>query len=147
MHNAVPDIGDFLDRWAGERHAWGVRDCSVGFVSSWVEACTGIDPASGFRGRYSTARGAARMITRAGGPVALYEGLAHAVRWSGRNIARAGDVGLVIGLSQRTKSGRASLSKRSVVLTGAICTGDRWAVFTGDGMLVAGLAFVRAWGP
>ena len=46
--------------------AWGRHDCAL-FAADCVLAMTGYDPAAPFRGRYSTARGAARSIRRVTG--------------------------------------------------------------------------------
>lgn len=44
---------------------WGVSDCGM-FASDVALAITGIDAAKAFRGRYTTERGAARALKRAG---------------------------------------------------------------------------------
>lgn len=143
------DLGAYLQRWTRERFEWGVRDCGLGFVAGWVEACTGRNPAADLRGRYRTGRGAALMVARAGGSEALYGELANGVRWVRREPAEArlGDVGLVVVLTRRTRTGRMSLSKRSRKLAGAICTGKRWALFADKGLLVASMTPAAVWGP
>lgn len=45
--------------------AWGSHDCCL-FAAGAVEAMTGVDPMPEFRGRYSTAIGAARALKRYG---------------------------------------------------------------------------------
>jgi hypothetical protein len=87
-------------------------------------------------------------VARAGGPEALYEQLAHTVRWVRRDPAeaRAGDVGLVVALTRRTPTGRISLSKRSRKLAGAIYTGRRWALFAERGLIVASMTPTAVWG-
>lgn len=50
--------------------AWGSHDCAL-FAADWVASATGTDPAQGLRGRYRTARGAARLIKREGGLEAI----------------------------------------------------------------------------
>ena len=45
--------------------AWGRHDCAL-FIADAVEAMTGEDLAAGWRGRYSTALGARRVLRRAG---------------------------------------------------------------------------------
>ncbi|GAB6125035.1 DUF6950 family protein [Humidesulfovibrio idahonensis] len=56
---------------------WGTADCCL-FVGDCILAMTGIDPASEFRGRYMTARGAQRCLRRycGGGVEALAEKIA-----------------------------------------------------------------------
>lgn len=45
--------------------AWGQHDCCT-FSAGAVEAMTGVDPMPEFRGRYSTAIGSARALSRFG---------------------------------------------------------------------------------
>lgn len=144
----MSELGPYLQRWTRERFAWGGTDCGLGFVAGWVQASTGQDPAAALRGRYRTARGAARIVARAGGAEALYDELAHGVRWVRRDPAeaRAGDVGLVVALTRRTRTGRISLSKRSRKLAGAIFTGKRWALFAERGLVVASMSSTAVWG-
>jgi hypothetical protein len=51
---------------------WGVRDCSL-FAADAVLCITGTDPAKGYRGRYKTAIGAARLQKMYGGLSGLVE--------------------------------------------------------------------------
>lgn len=44
---------------------WGRHDCAL-FAADAVLAMTGVDPAEGWRGRYSTPRGAIRVLRRDG---------------------------------------------------------------------------------
>src|SRR5690606_24088577 len=46
--------------------AWGDHDCCL-FAADVIRALTGVDVAADLRGRYSTAIGAKRVITREGG--------------------------------------------------------------------------------
>ncbi|MFQ5783616.1 MAG: hypothetical protein ACE5H8_02180 [Alphaproteobacteria bacterium] len=54
----------------GRRFAWGGHDCAL-FVCDCILAMTGCDPAARFRGRYRTARGAARALRRIAGVATL----------------------------------------------------------------------------
>lgn len=47
---------------------WGVLDCCF-FAGNWIRDATGRDPLASFRGRYRTAREAARLLLRGGGMV------------------------------------------------------------------------------
>jgi len=64
-----PDWKIRLSRYVTE--AWhrpfepGVHDCAL-FAAGAVEAMTGVDPADGWRGRYTTLRGGARVLRREG---------------------------------------------------------------------------------
>lgn len=44
---------------------WGRNDCAL-FAADWVRKCTGTDHAKGWRGKYSTEKGAKIKLTRAG---------------------------------------------------------------------------------
>lgn len=44
---------------------WGRTDCAL-FASDWIWEATGVDPAEAFRGKYTTAAGAARALKRYG---------------------------------------------------------------------------------
>ncbi len=70
---------------------WGVHDCCL-FAADCVHVITGVDHAASFRGKYSTALGAQRVITERGGLVAfLTEQLGEPVHPA---LAQTGDVGL-----------------------------------------------------
>jgi hypothetical protein len=61
-------LADFL---ADEKpFAWGSRDCCL-FAADAVLCITGTDPAKGYRGRYKTAIGAARLQRLYGGLAGL----------------------------------------------------------------------------
>lgn len=45
---------------------WGAQDCGIGFVAEHIIACTGKDVAAPFRGRYTTALGAVRVLKAEG---------------------------------------------------------------------------------
>jgi hypothetical protein len=63
-------LADFL---ADEKpFAWGSRDCCL-FAADAVLCITGTDPAKGYRGRYKTAIGAARLQKLYGGLAGLVE--------------------------------------------------------------------------
>ena len=47
---------------------WGRHDCVL-FGANWVRELTGTDPLKGYRGRWSSARGAARVIAGLGAPL------------------------------------------------------------------------------
>lgn len=58
-------LHDYLDAHAGAVFVWGKLDCAL-FAAGAVAAQTGVDFAAPFRGRYSTAIGSARALTRFG---------------------------------------------------------------------------------
>lgn len=143
----MPELGAHLQTWMTRRFDWGGADCTLGFVSDWVSAVTGQDAGARWRGRYRSFAAMQRLLVAEGGLEAVYDGMAAELGWSRRETGRAGDVGLVVGLTRRTRAGQPSLSRQSRQLTGTICTGPRWAVFTGGGLLVAPANPVRIWGP
>ena len=51
----------YLDRVAEDPFVWGSHDCAL-FAASCVNAMCGVDPADGFRGTYTDARGAAQAL-------------------------------------------------------------------------------------
>lgn len=66
----LPDWDGRLMRLLRERaagaFAWGVRDCAT-LAADAVVAVTGRDPLAALRGRWSTARAAARVMRQVGG--------------------------------------------------------------------------------
>lgn len=130
----MTQLGDYLAGAARKPFVWGAHDCSL-WVADWVALRAGYDPAEPYRGRYTTARGCARLITRAGGLVALW-GRALAALQS-IQCAEPGDVGIV----HLRRGDRLSHA-------GAICTGpERWAAFTEVGLSVGTATAVAAWRP
>ncbi len=61
-----PRLDAALRAAAARPFAWGRHDCAL-FACDCIAAMTGEDPAARFRGRYRTARGAARALRRIGG--------------------------------------------------------------------------------
>lgn len=51
--NRTAILSDYIDRVTHRPFAWGVNDCLL-MVSGAVELLTGVDHASGYRGRYSS---------------------------------------------------------------------------------------------
>lgn len=56
----------YVDSRRSQPFAWGTNDCCI-FAADWVLIATGHDIASAFRGGYSGALGANRIIREAGG--------------------------------------------------------------------------------
>lgn len=56
----------FVDSVKAEPFRWDGHDCAVGWAADAVLAMTGEDPAKDCRGRYQTARGAAKTMKRKG---------------------------------------------------------------------------------
>lgn len=107
---------------------WGVHDCAL-FAADAVKAVTGVDPAAELRGTYSTAAGAARVLSERGG----LDAIATAALGQPRAplMARPGDVGLVLN------DGRECLG---------VCTGSTWHVPGQSGLVALPLAdAVSSW--
>lgn len=106
-----------LERLAAS-FAWGSHDCAL-FAADAVRAITGVDLAADWRGSYTDARGAFRILEPLGG----LRGVATAALREPVPVlmARAGDVGLV------TQDDRDML---------AVCGGTHWHV-PGEAGLVA----------
>lgn len=81
--------------------AWGSRDCCL-WAADAVLACTGHDPAAQWRGTYSAALGAMRLVDELGGLAAIG---AMAGPEIPPNRATTGDVGLIQGITGREMLG------------------------------------------
>jgi len=68
-----PDrLAEFMKREQNRPFAWGESDCAL-FVCDCILALTGEDLAKDFRGRYTTQRGAYRVLKRIGKVSSLEE--------------------------------------------------------------------------
>ena len=122
-------LDDYLDRASRRPFDWNGNDCSVAFVGGWLRE-NGNCGAEVYAGRFKTALGAARVIRREGGLVAIYD----RVVGCRTDTPRRGDVGVV-----------EAPTPRGPLPTGAICTGDAWAVLTGDGVAIGPAKALAAW--
>jgi hypothetical protein len=126
----------FLERAAATPVVWGRFDCHL-WLADWVKAAVLYDPAPEFRGRYTTPRGALRVLRREGGSEAIVARLAERGGFGEIDPARAqrGDIGLI-----------PSDGPRGVELIGALCTGPRWAMLAYPvGIAAVPANPVRAW--
>lgn len=80
----------------GVSFTWGATDCAL-FAAGAVEAMTGTDPAAAYRGRYSTAAGSVRALTRYGAGT-LEATIAAAFPDRAIGHARRGDLVMVDGM-------------------------------------------------
>jgi hypothetical protein len=116
-----PELAAHIRRAAAEPFVWGAADCTT-LASDWCLALTGIDPMRGWRDRYTSALGWARL--RAGLPEGLAGAASAALRsigWQTVTPAEAPDgaIGIV-----ETTHGDAM----------AIRAGEVWLCHTGDGL-------------
>lgn len=95
--------------------AWGVHDCCL-WAADAVLAQTGVDPAAAYRGQYTTALEAARLVERLGGLRAIG---AQAGPEIAPLAAQVGDVGLV------------SDGERALL---GVCAGGCWLAPTAAGL-------------
>lgn len=110
-----------------EPFGWGVHDCCL-FAADAVKALTGVDPAAGFRGTYSTAAEAVDVLARIGGIEAAAARVGSEIR---PLFARQGDVGLLED------------GKRLML---GVCAGAMWLVPMAMGLGVRPLAVAtKAW--
>lgn len=131
-------LAAWLDQAVDTPRAWGSHDCTL-WPANWVVESGHADPAGDWRGRYRSARGAARLVNAAGGLLALYaSGAASAgLRQTERFIA--GDVGL---LSMPTREADRALG----AAVGAICIGGgEWAVVKDGGLWMGRGSVIAAW--
>lgn len=127
-------LAQFLDRAAGWRVEYGVRDCML-WTADWIMACGGPDSAAPWRGTYSSERGAAKIIARAGGVVELMRrGMAGIWPEVEPTTAGPGAIGIV---ERMTRLGPAPV--------GAIRTGTGWATLDEGGLAIGPARCLAAW--
>lgn len=85
-----------VPRWCNEPFVWGSGDCLLSLSDIINEAC-GYDPASPFRGRYTTRIGALRVTMKFGGFEGALESMAYDAGWHeiGPSSAKVGDIGII----------------------------------------------------
>jgi hypothetical protein len=125
---------DYLARAAGTRFRWGAHDCCL-WIADWLVLRGHADPAADLRGRYRTARGAARVLSRHGGVPGLFASRAALAGLPRTEAPVAGDIGVV---QVTDLAGDAKPA-------GAICTGARWACLAPTGLLVFPATPLSAW--
>lgn len=127
-------LGEYLKAQVRCRWQPGVYDCCTfpgDFVRSWGMG----DPLAEWRGTYRSDAQAVRLITRAGGLLALWErGLASIGLPEVRDL-RPGDVGVVLAATE--------MGQEPV---GALFGGDRWSFRTEAGLIFAPALAIKAWG-
>lgn len=114
-----PDLGAYLERMTSEPFIDGATDCILS-VADWIALHGYPDPATPFRGRYSTPLGRARIVRREGGLQAIMSDGAERSGLSETTTPIPGDVGLV---------------RLCDLEIAAICLGKRWAA-KGAGLVV-----------
>ena len=83
-----------MDRQRRDPFTWGKQDCAIGFAAGIVEALTGVDMARDYRGKYSSPRGALKLLKDEGS-----DSLTHFVATRLPEVqpafANVGDIGVV----------------------------------------------------
>lgn len=112
---------------------FGTFDCSL-WLADWLVVCGYRDPASHLRGRYSDARGCARVLRRLGGVLGAVGSCADLAGLPTTDRPQAGDVGVVEAMTARGRE-----------CVGGLCTGPRWSVLAAGGLMSFPAAPVAAW--
>lgn len=124
----------FLERMWRTPFAWGRFDCVLN-QADWSVALGAGDPAAAYRGRYSTLRGAQRIILAAGGLIPLIAREFEPLGWVRDDTPRPGSIGVV-----------QIPSEQGLAEAGGLFLGDRWAVLGLQGVAVGGFEPVAVWG-
>jgi hypothetical protein len=66
LSNSAAILNQYLSDIDGKPFVWGNHDCCL-FVANYLKMITGVDYAAEYRGKYTTAVGAARALKRHGG--------------------------------------------------------------------------------
>ena len=72
--------------------AWGAHDCCTGLAGPCILALTGVNLAEQFYGKYSTAKGAVRVLNRAGYDDLAALAAAHFQEYAHASQAQIGDI-------------------------------------------------------
>jgi hypothetical protein len=124
-------IRDALGRWAATPGIWGRDDCALA-LADIDRAVQGVDPAEPYRGRYTTERGARRVLGKAGLMGA----------W-GRAARRLGWPRIA---PERARDGDRGIAVTAMGPTSVIRYAGRWAARVDHGNLfVTDAAVRRAW--
>jgi len=127
-------LAAFISALATHPMVWGQSDC-VMMAADWIRSRGHPDPAEPYRGRYKTELGCARLLTKAGGVLAIMQSGAARIGLQITDAPQVGDVGCIMVI---TPSGRSSEA-------GALCDGRLWVTMGRAGILAASVAPLRAW--
>lgn len=121
-HWATREFHDFILQRAKMPFAWGTNDCAM-FAADGVEAITGTDIATAFRGRYGSELSAMRTVKEICGGATIADAAAWCAAQHGLEellhplLAQRGDLVLVADAG-REIAGLVHLSGRHVVTVG-----------------------------
>ncbi len=119
-------VGEYIRSTWGAAWEWGVVDCTM-WPADWCLLSWGCDPAEAFRGAYSDAAGARKII----GDGMLVPTIDSVIEHLRREVPREGDVGVIhiAGLQ-----------------VGAIRISDKWAFRKPSGVGIVRADAVAVWG-
>lgn len=120
------------------RFRWGGvsgDDCTT-FCARWIDYAIGVDPAASFRGAYSDAAGAERILTQAGGLVAFADRHLLPCGLVRTDDPQTGDVGVIVAPS--------ALDGEFKHIA-AIRFGPLWMTLSPAGVCARRADFIAAW--
>lgn len=137
-----PMLTAWLDEACAREWDWAGWNCILA-PADWALRLTGADPAAAWRADCRDEASARAVVRRAGGLVRLAGAALEPLGW--RRVTGSPGVGAV-GVVRRAgpdgdRPGRIGLRTGF----GAVCLGARWALATGDGLLVEPARPIAAW--
>lgn len=120
-------LAHFIEERREMRFKWGVNDCCL-FAADWLLYSTGNDFAVDYRGKYSSALSARRLVDAAGGVEAIVE--------------RAGGVRLDPRLAQRGDIVARDVGNGTAL---GVCIGSAAAFLAADGLRFATFSNGSCW--
>lgn len=132
-------LTEYLEREAARPSAfWGERDCYM-FVCNWVRLTTGLDPATRYRGKYSTELGCLRLLKRDGGLEKIMDASFASIGLGRTDVAIDGDAVLI--QAPALERGRIVRDAKAA----AIRLGRRVVAMSPEGMLFLDAPVLAAW--
>lgn len=131
----TPALPGFLDRAMRTPFAWGTFDCVL-WLADWSVTRLGTDPAAAYRGRYSTALGAGRIVAEAGGLAQLIGREFRPRGWLDSEDLGPGDIGVI-----------EVVTREGLRPTGALFTGRHWVTLAEGGLNALVTPALASWRP
>jgi hypothetical protein len=130
-------LHDFIEQNRACAFTWGEHDCCL-FTCNAILQITGVEIAADFRGKYSSALGAVRILAKSGGVEGIAASVCAANEFPevGINFAQRGDA-ILVDVNSRGEVVPATLADQNVL---GICMGATVAI---PGHL--GLEFIPLW--
>ena len=134
LPDAERALAAFISGLAARPMVWGQSDC-VMMAADWIKSRGHADPAAPYRGRYKTELGCARLLSKAGGVLAMMQSGAARIGLQITDTPEPGDVGCILVI---TPSGRPSEA-------GALFDGRLWVTIGRAGIFAASVKPLRVW--